>query len=133
MKFKISIGVLIVLLVITGIVAGFIYVKYQASQQELAKLSNPQELANKQTQALIVKVGKLIELPTNETPTIVSVTNASKLKGQPFFSNVVNGDDILIYTKAKKAIIYRESINKVIEVAPVSIGNTPSPTPTPKK
>ena len=62
-------------------------------------------------------------LPTGETPTIATVTDASKLKDQAFFTNAVTGDKVLIYTNAKKAFLYRPSTNKIINIAPVNLGS----------
>lgn len=73
---------------------------------------------------LVTKVGKLIELPSGETPTIATVTDVTKVKDQAFFVNAQNGDKLLIYPQAKKAILYRPSTNKVINVAPLVIGPT---------
>jgi uncharacterized protein HemX len=66
------------------------------------------------------KVGKLMQLP-NETPTIATVSDASKLKAQAFFADAKNGDKLLIFTQAKKAVIYRESENKIINSGPIAI------------
>jgi hypothetical protein len=107
---------------------GFYYFKYKSAQKEIqAGKSNSntiQKAAAAQTQDLINKVGKLMELP-KETPTVAVIVDASKLKNQQFFANGKNGDKILIYSTAGKAILYRESLNKIIDVAPVNIG-TPS-------
>ena len=87
-----------------------------------------------ETDATVAKVGKLIALPTDEKPTVATVTDASKVKDQTFFQNSVNGDVVLIYTKAQKAILYRPSENKIVEVGAVNIDNqavqVPAPTPT---
>jgi hypothetical protein len=54
------------------------------------------------------------------------VQDITKLRGQPFYAKAQNGDTVLIYTTSKEAIIYRPTLNKIVEVAPVNIGNTAS-------
>lgn len=121
------------LLVLGGIL--FLIIVLSASSYFYNKNSqNPKTDA--QVQGLIAQVGKFYLLPTNETPTIATVSDKSKLSDQPFFRNAENGDKVLIYSTSKKAILYRPSINKIIEVAPVnlgqSLGNTsPSPQASP--
>lgn len=80
------------------------------------------------TGKLVDKIGKLIELPADETPTIALVSDVDKLQNQAFFAKAQNGDQVLIYTKAKKVILYRPSINKLIEVAPLAPENVPNQT-----
>ena len=69
------------------------------------------------SQEVTKAVSNLILLP-NETPT-VSTVNDNKLKSQPFFTNVEQGDKLLIYAKARKIIVYRPSTNKLINVGPI--------------
>jgi hypothetical protein len=118
--------VVIVLLVVVLVglgAAGYFFIQYQNTQKELSDLkNNPKALATNETKKLVEDVGKLVELP-NENPTIATVTDSKKLNTQAFFSKSVNGDKVLIYTEAKKAILYRPSTNKIIEVAPVNLGN----------
>jgi hypothetical protein len=113
----------IVLFIGAASTAGYFYFKYQSAQ---SKLSNPNQAAQQETQKLIDQMSKLIDLPKadlkNGEPTLATVLDKSKLKDQPFFANAENGDKVLIYTKAKKAFLYRPSTNKIINVAPVTIG-----------
>jgi hypothetical protein len=88
-------------------------------------LKNP-ILASEMTQEKIVaNVGKLTTLPTGEKPAIAKVSDVTKLQNQPFFQNAKNGDYVLIYTKAKEAILYDPMVNKVLRVGPILV---PSPT-----
>lgn len=86
---------------------------------------DPASVAQKQTQELVARVGKLIVLPENETPTMATVSDPSKLQDQPFFLNAKKGFNVLIYSSAKKAILYDPFSNKIVEVAPISIGSGP--------
>ncbi|MBI2798008.1 hypothetical protein HYX70_01750 [Candidatus Saccharibacteria bacterium] len=114
----IVLGVLIVLL---GVASVYFYLQYQKIKQ------NPNAVAQQETDVLVKQVGKLITLPTDETPTVATIVDKDKLKDQPFFTNAQNGDKILIYTKAKKAIIYRPKDNKLINVGPIAINQNAVP------
>ncbi len=113
MKYLIVIIVLLVLALVGGYLAYNFYSKYQ----DLKK--NPGAATQEETKALTDAVGKLIELPKDETPTVATVLDKDKLKDQSFFKNAENGDKVLVFVNAKKAILYRASTNKVIDVAPV--------------
>lgn len=69
---------------------------------------------------LVDAVGKLMILPSDEQPTVATVTDLAKLSGQPFFAQAQVGDKVLIYQTAAKAILYRPSTNQIIELAPLS-------------
>ncbi len=118
---KVSGNIIIGLLI--GIVLALIpsYYFYNQYQQTQKLLKNPQQLAQNQTKSVLDKLGKLMVLPKDETPTIATVQDKGKLKEQAFFAKAENGDKLVIYLKAKKAILFRESANKIVEVAPVNI------------
>lgn len=67
---------------------------------------------------LLDKIGELIDLP-NETPTIARIDDVTKISEQPFFANAENGDIVLFYTSIEKAILYRPSTHKIVEVSSI--------------
>lgn len=108
----------VLLLVILG---GGGYYIYTAKQNTKAPVN--------ESETLVEKVGKLIELPQEEAPTLATVSDVTKLRGQEFFSHAQNGDKVLVYQQAKKAILYRPSSNKIVNVGPVALNTTATPAP----
>ncbi len=97
-------------------------VAYYFYQQYLTVKADPQRVAQDEVAALVARVGRLIVLPEGEMPTVATVNDPEKLKDQPFFANAKAGFKVLIYTNAKKAILYDPVGDKIVEVAPVNIG-----------
>lgn len=125
---KYLVPALVALLVISAGVAYYFYSRLAVVQ------GSPSQDARLEVKALIAKVGQLIVLPEGEDPTVATVTDPERLRDQPFFAKAKKGDKVLIYTNAKKAILYDPESNKIVEVAPVSIGNPPTsvaPAPSP--
>lgn len=124
-KYKKWVVIAVVVLIVLGFgSAYYFYAKYQKIK------ANPnaetQAAAQAEVSSLVTQVGKLMVLPSDETPTVATVADASKVKDQKFFANAENGDKLLAYTKAMEAILYRPSNNKIISVAPIVINNTTS-------
>ena len=123
-KDKMIAAVLLSAFFIAGSMAVYFYLQLAKFQQ------NPREFASKEAREIIEardiieKVARLVVLPEGETPTIATVTDPERLKEQAFFSNAQRGDKVLIYTTAKKAILYNPTANKIVEVAPLNIGNS---------
>lgn len=115
---------IILLILISAFPSLYFYYKYHQVQQ---LLQNAPSGSREEIKALVEKVGKLIELPTDEEPTVATVTDLEKLKDQPFFARAKIGDKVLIYNNAKKAILYDPIADRVIEIGPLVI---PSPTST---
>lgn len=101
----------------------YFYLQYRAVKQS-AKSTD--KVTKQETEQMVARIGKLIELPENEKAQLAKVTDKNKLADQPFLKKAQNGDVILIFQKAKKAILYRPSTNKIIEVGFINII---SPTP----
>lgn len=96
---------------------------YRNWQVEKTKLANSADAGAKEARDLVAKVGKLMELPTGEEPTVARITDPTKLANQPFFAKAKKGDQVIIYANAKLAILYDPEVNKILNVAPVNIGN----------
>lgn len=122
-------GLLLVIgVVVLGVVGGVIFLlsKNTSSHKKTdVKLSTPQQEASQ----ILTKINSFYDLPAGETPTIATVSDKTKLQGQPFFAKAENGDKVLIYTNAKKALLYRPSINKLMEVSSLAL-SSPAPTPS---
>lgn len=110
-------------LVVIGVGGFFGYQRYDNLRKENERLSNPQEAAKTDIENTKEEVGKLIVLPDDEEPTVANVVDKTKLEGQEFFKNAENGDKLLLYQNNKKAILYRPSIGKIVEVSTVSTDN----------
>lgn len=120
-----KIGGVISCLALLSLVPGIYYYHQYRKAQDLLK--NPSKVSQSEVDSLLKSVSKLIHLPTGESPTVATVSDINKLKSQSFFKNAKNGDKVLIYTKAQKAIIYRPSENKIIDVAPINLNqNAPN-------
>ena len=112
-----------ILVILVGVVvlssgtAVYFYNQYSGLTQD------PNEAAQKELYKVIAQVSKLIVLPEGETPTLATVSDPSKLQNQSFFAKAKAGDKVLIYANAKKAVLYNPESNKIVEVAPIDIGN----------
>lgn len=107
---------LLTMIAVFGVASSYyFYAKYNSLK------SNPNLEVQKETEKVVSTLGKLMELPKDEVPTIATISDKEKLKDQAFFSTAENGDVLFAYTTAMKAILYRPSTNKIINVAPINI------------
>ncbi len=79
--------IIVVIIAVLAIGTAFYFYLQFTSLKE-----NPQKISQEEAQGLIDKVGKLIVLPKDETPTIATVTDPDALKNQTFFANAQKGD-----------------------------------------
>jgi hypothetical protein len=111
-----------VLLVLIGIIALYLFNEYRQTKSELSQLqSGSSVVSSEEIEKIITEVEKLTVIPEGEEPTVATVSDANLLKDKPFFANAQNGDKVLIFNKAKQAIIYRPSVRKVIAVGPITV------------
>jgi hypothetical protein len=95
--------------------AGFYYYRFMQLQKNVAAGSRLT------VSDVVSAVSKLIVLPADEEPTLATVADLKPLSSQPFFDRAQVGDEVLIYTQSQKAILYRPSENKIIEIGSISM------------
>lgn len=96
---------------------------------KIGPVSLPVVDPNAEQKMVIEKVGKLMRLPGNETPTVATIVDITKLPAQPFFKDAKNGDQLLIFPVSKTAILYDPNVNQIIQVGPLVNNSTSSQQP----
>lgn len=103
--------VAVLLLIIAGVGYG-VYEKFFNLSSE--------ELAARQLAAAITAIEKHMILPEGDEPVLATVTDAEALKAQqPFFNGAVNGDQLLLFPRSIKAVIYSPSRDRIVNVGPI--------------
>jgi hypothetical protein len=100
--------------------AVFFFVKYgDAKNDNSSTAQNIQERISD-------KVARLYDAPS-EDPTIARVSDKETLRQQEgdFFDKAQNGDFVVVYAKAQVAILYRETTDKIINIGPIDLEQTP--------
>lgn len=112
---------MVVILALAG--AGYMYFQYQKTAQELKKVKTQtasQSPKEDEVKKIVAEVAKLARLPQNETPSIATITDVSKLKDQPFFKDAKNGDILLVFNNSGKAVLYDPKDKKIVDVTTLS-------------
>lgn len=110
----------------------YFYDQYKGAQVQLRAEGRAPASTAQDIESL---VGKHMSLP-KESPSIARVSDKAALSGQAFFKQAQDGDKVLIYKKAKMAILYRPSSDRIINVSTISIDEvaeeeaSPSATPS---
>ncbi len=93
------------------------YQKYQDVKSNPAQAQKAQNSA--ETQRVLAELKKILRVDETEAPTVARVEDTAKLKkaNAEFYKNVEKGDYLIIFPK--RAIIYRESVNQLINIAPI--------------
>ena len=111
---QIWLWVAIVAVVIIAGIFTYYYFGNKESQNVDQMLTNLED-----DDAKVVKeVSKIMILP-EETPSLATVLDKTKLDGRPFFAKAENGDKLMLFTGAQKAILYRPATKQIVEVMPL--------------
>ncbi len=76
-------------------------------------------MSNSDIQSLVTIVGRHALLPQGETPSVSTVVDTKKVN-QQFLLNAQNGDKVLLYFQAGRAIVYRPSTGQIVNMGPVT-------------
>lgn len=133
-KTKKRLVVSLVTLLVIALIGGMAWFgwQYKKTQDQLKTYQDPQKAVQAAGQALVSDVGKIMILPQKETPTVATVTDVNKLRDRTFFKDAQNGDKVLIYSQAQKAILYRPSTRQIVEVAAYDPSNQSQQSPQPQ-
>ncbi len=107
--------------IVVSIIALFAILLSGYFYYQLKNIKSNTSINNKQDEikSLIDRVSRLYLVPKGEEPTIATVSDPEVLKDQSFFTLSEKGDKVLIFKNAGRAILYRPSIDRIIEVAPI--------------
>jgi hypothetical protein len=104
--------ILVLVIFILIVLSGYFYWQYSS------KNNSPKS----ELEILMTKLSVAIDLPS-ESPTLASVKDKSKLPKDPFYAAAENGDKVLLFKTARKALLYRPSTGKVLQYITIGIAN----------
>lgn len=87
-------------------------------RQAHAVQNTAQETAQ-ESDRLVAEVGQMMILP-DEQPQIATVTNPDALTSDPFFAGAQKGDKLLIFSKARRAILFDPVKHIILNAAPLN-------------
>lgn len=70
-----------------------------------------------QVQEFLDKLQSIALVPLDEAPTLATIVDTSKLREEVFFKNAEIDDKLFVYQQAQLAILYRPSVEKIVNMA----------------
>lgn len=107
---------------LAGVGTGFVLKPASAVQAPVETYAPPagtKPAPNTQTD-IVKAVANLIQMPS-DAPSLATVTDLAPLKDQEFFADAAIGDVLLLFPQSRRAMLYRPSENKLIQVAPLTL------------
>ncbi|MBD3238486.1 MAG: hypothetical protein GF332_02515 [Candidatus Moranbacteria bacterium] len=117
--------VLFVVVFIGSVVALIWFVRsYKQAAAEIEQLKSPEgrkAVELQEVDRVLEQVKRHLIIP-DEKPAMALIEDADNLATkEAFYQGAKNGDRILIFAKAKKAVIYRPDQDKIVNVGPIEI------------
>lgn len=121
-KFSIIIVVIIILAISLFLAFRYVSLRWPELVGQKRDQAWEQRVYLKEVEALSKKISRHLLLPTGELPQLRTIEDAKAAsEAQSFFAGTENGDKVLIYVNARKAIIYSPSRDVVVNVGPVFV------------
>ena len=114
--------ILLFLLFLSALAVAFVFYSYETVSKNTDRiiLFEKGSAMKNNPDGLITSVQRHILLPSDEKPSVATIINVEQLKkSQPFYMNAHNGDKLLIYFQAKKAVIYDPMKDIIINIGPL--------------
>ena len=110
--------IIVVIVLIAG-VGGVLYYKNRAEKVESDPTSAQKEKNQAETDRVLSSLKLILTINETEAPTVARVEDPAKLQSSnaEFYKDVQTGDYLVIFPK--RAIIFRESTNQIINIAPI--------------
>ena len=117
-----------VIIVALLLLVGVLEVKRQSISAQLSSKDSALEEVQNQNQPdnaelakqIVAEVRELIDIPADIEPTVATIIDVELLRTKnPFYDKAQNGDHLIV--TPNRAILYRASENKIIDVAPVQL------------
>jgi hypothetical protein len=110
---------LLLMLVLASGLAGTMYYKNRAEKVEADPTIAQKEKNDAETDRVLAGLKKILFIGETDKPTVARIEDPEKLKSSnaTFYKDVLKGDYLVIYPK--RAIIYRESNNQIMNIAPI--------------
>jgi hypothetical protein len=122
--------IVLVVLLIAGGIGYYLWSRDTFDRNAITTGASGEELADDDVAEIIEAVSKHIILPEGEEPIVKKIINVDELlKTQQFFRGTINGDILLIYQTAAKAILYSPSRDMLVNVGPIVANEEAEATP----
>lgn len=116
-RFLLAVSIIIILGALGGVAY---YMKSHDTFLGGSSVTQGDELTEKDIAGFVKAVGKHMMLPEGEAPVAAKIVDIDELlKTQSFYRGAINGDILLIYQTAAKAIIYSPSRDLLVNVGPI--------------
>lgn len=99
------------------IILGVAFAYYTTSSETF---SPNQQLSEEEIGTIVEAVGRHIILPEGEEPLVATIADITLLlEREPFYRGAKNGDILLLYPNAGKAILYDQEGDILVNVGPI--------------
>lgn len=87
--------------------------------------------ATSEAQTYYNEISPYVELPRDEAPTVLNISNAEEVKkDNAALTDIKNGDKMLFFTKSRKLVVYRPATKKVVAVVSLAAPAATTPSTT---